>query len=79
MFADGAGTMTKIVPIDDGGLILAIYGDFMVVFSEAKAVALPPDRSIDLTIDLEPGYNMPYGRIDNLSELSLEVFAQLRG
>jgi len=51
-----------IVPIDDGGLILAIYRDFVEVFSKAKAEILPTHRSIDHAIDLEPGYNLPYGR-----------------
>jgi len=50
------------VPIDDGGHP-AIYGDFMEVFSKAKAETLPPHRSIDYEIDLEPGYSLPYGRI----------------
>jgi len=29
MFADGAGTTTNIVPTDDGGYILDIYGEFV--------------------------------------------------
>jgi hypothetical protein len=52
-----------MVPTDDGGHILAIYGDFVEVISKAKAEALPPHRSIDQAIDFEPGYNLPYGRI----------------
>jgi len=53
-----------MVPTDDGGHILipAIYGEFVEVLSK-KAETLPPHRSIDHAIDLEPGYNMPYGRI----------------
>ena len=35
----------------------------MEVFSKAKAETLPPHRSIDYEIDLEPGYSLPYGRI----------------
>jgi hypothetical protein len=61
MFADGAGTTTKMVPTDNGGLIPAIYGDFVEAFSKAKAETLPPHRSI--AIDLEPGYSLPYVRI----------------
>jgi len=68
-FADGAGTTTKIVPIDDGGLILAIYRDLVEVFSKVKAEALPLHQSIEHAIDLEPGYNLPYGQIYNSSEL----------
>jgi len=52
-----------MVPIDDGGHIPAIYGDFVEVFSKAKAETLPPHWSIDHAIDLEPGDNLPYGRI----------------
>jgi hypothetical protein len=73
MFADGAGTTTKIVPIDDGGHILAIYRDFVEVFRKAKAETLPAHRSIDHAIDLEPVYNLPCGRITielNGAELS---------
>jgi hypothetical protein len=51
----------------------------MEVFSKAKAETLPPHRSIDYEIDLVPGYNLPYGRIYNFSELSRVVFTQLRG
>jgi len=52
-----------MVPTDDGGHILAIYGDFMEVFSKAKAETLSPHPPIEHAIDLEPGYNLPYGRI----------------
>lgn len=74
MFADGAGTTAKMVTSDDVGLILALNGDFMKVFrkaiygdcvevfSKAMAETLPPHRLIDHAIDLEPGYNVPYGR-----------------
>jgi len=65
MIADGAGTTTKMVPTDDGGLILipAIYGDFVEAFNKAKAKTLLPHRSIDHAIDLQSGYSLPYGRI----------------
>jgi len=62
-----------MVPTDDGGHIPAIYGDFVEVFSETKAETLPPHRSTDHAIDLEPGYNLPYGRIYNLSEFELRT------
>jgi len=35
MFADGAGTTTKMVPTDDGGLIPVMYRDVLEVFSKA--------------------------------------------
>jgi hypothetical protein len=60
MFADGAGTTTKMVPTYDGGLIQR-YTEVSWRFSKAKAETLPPHRSI--AINLEPGYNLPYGRI----------------
>jgi hypothetical protein len=71
--ADGAGTMTKMVPTDNGGHIPATYGEFVEVFSKEKAETLPPHRSTDRTIDLEPIYNLPYGRIWNLSEFELRT------
>jgi hypothetical protein len=62
MFANGAGTTTKIVPTDDGGHIPAIYGEFVEVFNkEAETVA--PHLSFDHAIDLESGYNLQYERI----------------
>jgi hypothetical protein len=68
-----------MLPTDDGGHIPAIYGDLMQVFSNAKAETLPPHRLIDHAIDLETGYNLPYGRIYNFSELDGVIFTQLRG
>jgi hypothetical protein len=51
-----------MVPTDDGVHIPAIPGDFVEVFCK-EGETLPPHRSIDHAIDLEPGYNLPYGRI----------------
>jgi len=62
-----------MVPTDDGGHIPAIYGDFVEVFSKTKAETLPQHRSTYHAIDLEPGYNLPYGRIYNLSEFELRT------
>jgi hypothetical protein len=61
--ADGAGTMTRMVHTENGGHIPATYGEFVEVFSKDKAETLPPHRSTDHTIDLEPSYNLPYGQI----------------
>jgi len=72
-FADGAGTTTKMVPTDDGGHNPAIYRDFVQVFSNDKAKTLPPHRSTNQAIELEPSYNLPYGRIDNLLEFQLRM------
>jgi len=63
--------MTKMAPTDDEGHIPATYGEFVEVFSKEKAKTLPPHWSTDHAIDLEPGYNMPYGQIYNLSEFEL--------
>jgi len=68
----------KMVPTDDGGHIPAIYRDFVEAISKAKEEALPPNP-IDRAIDLEPGYNLSYGRIYNFSELGGAIFTQLRG
>jgi len=76
MFADGAGTTTMMVPTDNGGLIQR-YTVISWRFSKAKAETLPPHRSI--AINLEPGYNLPYGRIYNFSKLGGAIFTQLRG
>jgi hypothetical protein len=62
-----------MVPSDDGGHVPAIYGDFVEVFSKTKTETLPPHRSTDHAIDFEPGYNLPYGRIYNLSEFKLRT------
>jgi len=65
--------MTKMVPTDDGGHIPATYGEFVEVFSKEKAETLPPHWSTDHAIDLEPGYNLPYEPIYNLSEFELRT------
>jgi len=43
------------------------------VFSNTQVETLPPHRSTDHAIDLEPCYNLPYGRIYNLSEFQLRT------
>jgi hypothetical protein len=73
MCADGAGTTTTMVSTDDGGHIPAIYGESVEVFSKHKAETHPPHWSPDHAIDLEPSYNLPYGRIYNLSEFELRM------
>ena len=61
-FADGAGTITKLLATDAGGHIPAIYGEF-VVNSSKEPETLMPHWSIDHAIDLEHGYNLLFGRI----------------
>jgi len=60
-----------MVPSDDGGYIPATYGEFVEVFSKDKVETLPPHGSTDHVIDLQPAYNLPYGRIYNLLEFVL--------
>jgi len=71
--ADGAGTTTKMVPTDDGGHILATYGQSMEVFSHGEVETLPPHRSTNHAIDLEPSNNLQYGGIYSLSEFKLRT------
>jgi hypothetical protein len=47
--------------------------DYADVFSQDRAEILAPHRPINHTIDLEPGFNIPYGRIYNLSEVELKT------
>jgi hypothetical protein len=63
-FADGAGTTTKRVPTYDGGHIQR-YTEMSLRFSKAMEETLPPPRSI--AINLEPRYNVTFGRIYNFS------------
>jgi hypothetical protein len=54
----------------------AIYRDFVEV-RQSEGGDTPPHRSI--AINLEPGKNLPFGRIYNFSELSGAIFTQLCG
>ena len=45
----------------------------MDVFSEDRAETLAPRRPIEHAIDLEPGVNIPYGQICNVSEVQLKT------
>jgi hypothetical protein len=62
-----------MVPKDNGGHIIAIYSSFVKVFSKTKEETLPPDRSVDHTIDLEHCNNLPFGQIYNPSEFELSM------
>jgi len=65
-----------MVPTDDGGLIQR-YTEMSWRFGKAKVEILPPHQAI--AIKVEPGYNLPYGRIYHFSELGGAIFKQLRG
>jgi hypothetical protein len=58
---------------DDGGYIPTKYSEFVEVFSKTKAETLAPHRPIDHAIHIEPGSQLPYGRIYNLSEVELRT------
>jgi len=45
----------------------------MEVFSKDKTETLPLHQSTNHAIDLESGYNMPYGQIYNLLEFELRT------
>jgi hypothetical protein len=49
------------------------YKDYVHVFSKDRAETPAAHRPIDHTIDLEPGFNIPYGRIYNFSEVELKT------
>jgi len=49
------------------------YKYYVDVFSQDRAETLAPHWPIDHTINLEPGFNIPYGRIYNLSEVELKT------
>jgi len=49
------------------------YKDYVDIFSNDRAETLAPHRPIDHTMDLEPGFNLPYDRIYNLSEVKLKT------
>jgi hypothetical protein len=63
----------ETVDTDDGSRIPAIYKEFLEVFSEKKAMTLPPHRDTDHAIEIEPGKALPHGRIYNLSEAELKT------
>jgi len=72
-FSDEASKTTKKVPTDNREHILAIYRDFVKVFSKGNAQPLPLHWSTDHAIDMEPSYILPYVRIHNLSEFKLRM------
>jgi hypothetical protein len=66
-------SLTSKVQADDGSWIPSTYRDFLDIFSKKKAETLPPHRSTDRAINLEPGTKLPYGRIYSLSEVELKA------
>ena len=76
---DSAAAATTTVKIDADAVddepfpehIPACYRDYADVFSKVKANELPPHRSYDHSIDLEPGTAIPHGPLYRLSEIEL--------
>ncbi len=52
------------------------YHQYLDVFSEAKAEALPPHRHYDHEIALDPDAKLPYGPIYSLSPPELKVLRE---
>ena len=65
--------LPRVTPTDDGCFIPAEYADFADVFSKAKAETLPPHRPTDHSFELEPGAQLPKGRLHSLSEVKLKA------
>jgi hypothetical protein len=49
------------------------YKDYVDLSSKDRAETVAPYRRIDHAIDLEPNFNLPYGRIYNLSGVVLKI------
>ena len=58
---------------NSGPIIPSEYADFADVFSEESASVLPPHRSYDHRIPLEPGSTPPFGPLYSLSEVELKA------
>ena len=52
------------------------YHDLLLAFSKTKADTLPPHRTYDLSIELDPGKQPPFGPIYSLSELELKALSE---
>jgi hypothetical protein len=50
------------------------YKDYVDIFSKDRAETLAPHWPIDHAINLEPDFNLLYGRIYNFSEVELKTF-----
>jgi len=70
---DGGCTEAERTITDNGSFIPTKDSEFVEVFSKVKAETLAPHCSIDHTIDLEPGFKLPYGRIYNLWQVELRT------
>jgi hypothetical protein len=56
---------------DGGGYFPTKYSGFVEVIRKTKAEILAPHRRSDHVIAIEPGYQFPYGRIYNLSDVKV--------
>lgn len=64
---DFVDTLRAVIPSE--------YHDLLSAFSKAKADVLPPHRPYDLSIDLEPGKQPPYGPLYSLSAIELQALS----
>src|SRR6202030_1829232 len=69
--ANAALTNSKLT--EAGANLPPQYVDFIDIFSEEEACALPPHQMYDHVIQLEPDTKAPWGLLYNMSELELKV------
>jgi len=67
------GARLERVCTDDRGYIPTKYSEFVEVSSKTKPVTLAPHRHVNHVIDIEAGYQLPYGRIYNISEVEFRT------
>jgi hypothetical protein len=58
---------------DDGGYIPARFSEFVEIFTKKNAETVAPHRRIDHPIHIKPDYQLPYGRMYNLSDVDLRT------
>ena len=65
--------IASTVQADDGSKILAVYADYVNVFTEEKGLTLPLHHETNHAIEMIPGKQVSHGRIYNLSEVELHA------
>jgi len=63
----------EIVITDDAGCKPAQYQEFLEILSKEKAETVSPHRPIDHVMNRKTNYTIPFTRIYNLSEFTLET------
>jgi len=72
-FVDRAGTITHVVPIDDGGLIPVLYPQLVKNSTKVQVWTHQLHRSTDHAIDMVPSYLVPYVHVFNPSESRVRI------